>query len=246
MVLAKIDSTDYNTEWVTSSSTPAVSQISNGTLTAVGNTPTTNYDTPIFSIDGNLYWSSIVGIVHITNGYATSLAANPTAGQILSFNASSQLEWITNSGLTVSTLSNSATSTLNSTAPTTGQALTYDGTDLVWATVGGSTSPSVTNVDIGVGNYTLVLADGGNTVNVNAGDGSSSGYVIYIPDNASVAFPIGTQVLFTCSQSFGSSYNYINGASGVTIIQSSNSLNAGYMRRAVKLDTDTWMISSQI
>lgn len=40
-------------------------------------------------------------------------------------------------GLTISTLSNAATSTLNSTAPTTGQALTFDGTDLVWATVGG-------------------------------------------------------------------------------------------------------------
>lgn len=40
-------------------------------------------------------------------------------------------------GLTISTLSNGATSTLDSTAPTTGQALTFDGTDLVWATVGG-------------------------------------------------------------------------------------------------------------
>ena len=40
-------------------------------------------------------------------------------------------------GLTISTLSNAATSTLNATAPTTGQALTFDGTDLVWATVSG-------------------------------------------------------------------------------------------------------------
>jgi len=107
-------------------------------------------------------------------------------------------------------------------------------------------APSVTNVDIGVGNYTLVLTDGGNTVNINAGDGSSSGYVIYIPDNTSVAFPIGTQILFTCSMASGTSFNYINGASGVTVIQASNGLNAGSMRRAVKLDTDTWMISSQI
>ena len=40
-------------------------------------------------------------------------------------------------GLTINDLSNGATSTLNATAPTTGQALTFDGTDLVWATVGG-------------------------------------------------------------------------------------------------------------
>ena len=39
--------------------------------------------------------------------------------------------------LSISSLSNAATSSLNATAPTTGQALTFDGTDLVWATVGG-------------------------------------------------------------------------------------------------------------
>lgn len=41
-------------------------------------------------------------------------------------------------GLTFSTLSNAATSTLNAGVPTAGQALTYDGTDLIWATVSGS------------------------------------------------------------------------------------------------------------
>lgn len=150
------------------------------------------------------------------------------------------------SGTAASQLTAGSYTTNPATAPTTGQALTFDGTNLVWAAVGGAPTPSVTNVDMNAGNYTLVLADGGNTVNVNAGDGSSSGYVIYIPDNASVAFPIGTQILFTCSQGLGASFNYINGASGVTVIQASNSLNAGSMRRAVKLDTDTWMISSQI
>lgn len=49
--------------------------------------------------------------------------------------------WVTatggGGGLTISTLSNAATSTLNATAPTTGQALTFNGTELIWATVGG-------------------------------------------------------------------------------------------------------------
>ena len=40
-------------------------------------------------------------------------------------------------GLSISDLSNAATSTLNVGVPTSGQALTYDGTDLIWATVGG-------------------------------------------------------------------------------------------------------------
>lgn len=39
--------------------------------------------------------------------------------------------------LSISSLSNAAATTLNATAPTTGQALTFDGTELVWATVGG-------------------------------------------------------------------------------------------------------------
>jgi hypothetical protein len=40
--------------------------------------------------------------------------------------------------LSITSLSNAATSTLNAGVPTAGQALTYDGTDLIWATVSGS------------------------------------------------------------------------------------------------------------
>lgn len=101
---------------------------------------------------------------------------------------------------------------------------------------------SVNNVDLNSADYTLVIGDANNIINVQ-GDGSSSGYVIKIPDNTSVAFPIGTEVLFT---NIGTGYNYINGVYGVTIVQTSNSMNPGYMRKAVKLDTDTWLISSQI
>lgn len=39
--------------------------------------------------------------------------------------------------LSISSLSNAAATTLNATAPTTGQVLTYDGTELIWATGGG-------------------------------------------------------------------------------------------------------------
>ena len=101
---------------------------------------------------------------------------------------------------------------------------------------------SVNNVDLNSADYTLVIGDANNIINVQ-GDGSSSGYVIKIPDSTSVAFPIGTEVLFT---NIGTGYNYINGVSGVTIVQTSNGMNPGYMRKAVKLDTDTWLISSQI
>lgn len=42
--------------------------------------------------------------------------------------------------LSISSLSNGATTTLNATAPTSGQVLSFDGTDLVWATGGGGGS----------------------------------------------------------------------------------------------------------
>ena len=58
-------------------------------------------------------------------------------------------------GLTVNDLSNGATSTLNATVPTTGQALTYDGTDLKWATI----SAPVTSVAGRTGAITLAVAD---------------------------------------------------------------------------------------
>jgi hypothetical protein len=45
--------------------------------------------------------------------------------------------------LSITSLSNAATSTLNAGVPTAGQALTYDGTDLIWATVSGSYLPLV-------------------------------------------------------------------------------------------------------
>ncbi len=231
----------------------AADQLTAGVVTANPTSgPTASGD--VLQYDGtNLIWAAGGGgggltISSLSNGATSTLNATaPTTGQYLSFDGT-ELIWATPTApdTAADQLTNGTVTTNPAAGPTAAdEVLTYDGTDLVWAAPV-VPAPSVTNVDIGVGNYTLVLTDGGNTVNINAGDGSSSGYVIYIPDNTSVAFPIGTQILFTCSMASGTSFNYINGASGVTVIQASNGLNAGYMRRAVKLDTDTWMISSQI
>ena len=102
---------------------------------------------------------------------------------------------------------------------------------------------TVNTVDLDVADYILVLGDANNIVNTY-GDGSNSGYVIKVPLNSSVAFPIGTEVLFTNINA--GTFNYINAVGGVTVVQASPSINSGYMRKAVKLDTNTWLISSQI
>jgi hypothetical protein len=61
--------------------------------------------------------------------------------------------------LSISSLSNAATSTLNATAPTAGQALTFDGTDLVWATVGGGGGGwTPGSSDLAMGGYAITNA----------------------------------------------------------------------------------------
>lgn len=51
--------------------------------------------------------------------------------------------------LSVSSLSNGATTTLNATAPTSGQVLSFDGTDLVWATGGGGGGLTISTLSNG-------------------------------------------------------------------------------------------------
>jgi hypothetical protein len=73
----------------------------------------------------------------LTAGVVT---ANPTAGptavgDVLQYDGTN-LIWAAGGGgggLTISTLSNGATSTLDATAPTAGYVLSYNGTDLIWA-----------------------------------------------------------------------------------------------------------------
>lgn len=74
-------------------------------------------------------------------------------------------------GLSISDLSNGAASTLNATAPTTGQALTYDGTELVWATVSGSYLPLSGGTMTGAINF----GTGGQNIDVGTFDSGRFG-----------------------------------------------------------------------
>lgn len=98
---------------------------------------------------------------------------------------------------------------------------------------------TVNNVDLSGSDYTLALSDANNIVVVTAGDGSSSGTNFIVPAESSVNFPIGTVILI---YSTSSGYNYING-SGITLIQSNNSLNYGDARILTKVAADTWINS---
>ena len=102
--------------------------------------------------------------------------------------------------LSISSLSNAATSTLNATAPTTGQALTFDGTDLVWATVGGGGSfdgGTVTNAIVvdesATSGYSTTYAGAwismaGGSMYVSQEEGLVSGFNIQLPVGGTITF----------------------------------------------------------
>jgi hypothetical protein len=233
-------------------STLAADQLTAGVVTANPTTgPTASGD--VLQYNGtDLVWAAGGGgggltISTLSNGATSTLNATaPTTGQALTYDGT-DLVWASNTP--PDNASTQLTFGVVTTNPTAGptiadEVLTYDGTNLVWAPpVVVIPGKSVNNVDLDVGDYTLVIGDANNIINA-LGDGSSSGYQIKIPLDSSVAFPIGTEVLFT--NITGTGFNYVIGVSGVTVVQTSNSLNPGMMRKAVKLDTDTWLISSQI
>ena len=93
------------------------------------------------SAGGSASWGFITGTLSSQTDLNTALGlkaplASPTFTGTVTIPAGASIDGY----LTNSTLSNGATSTLNATVPTTGQALTYDGTDLKWATIGSSPS----------------------------------------------------------------------------------------------------------
>lgn len=85
--------------------------------------------------------------------------------------------------LSISSLTNAAATTLNATAPTTNQVLSYDGTELIWATVGGGgglTISTLSNAATSTLNATVPTAgqaltyDGTDLVWATVGGGSAS------------------------------------------------------------------------
>ena len=168
-------------------------------------------------------------------------------------------------GLTISTLSNAATSTLNATAPTTGQSLTYNGTDLIWATVGGgggvawggitgtvtnqtdlvnyisglgylTTVPNPTANVRTSGTYTLLSTDWNNCI-VFTGQGN-----LNVPQNYVLATPIGTQI-YVCNMNAMTSITGLTDSTETTVIYGTTSSISVGLHILIKTDTNEWFIS---
>lgn len=91
--------------------------------------------------------------------------------------------------------------------------------------------------------HTLELADGGKTILVNASIGS----IIYVPDNATVAFPVG-QVIRVVQIGTGS-VNVIKSTPSVNVYSRDNETQlAGRYSKAelTKIDTNSWILSGDL
>ena len=118
--------------------------------------------------------------------------------------------------LSISSLSNAATVTLNAGVPTAGQALTYDGTDLIWATVSGSYLPLAGGTVTGP----IIVdesATSGYTTSYSGALISMAGGSMYISQEESVVYGFNVQLPVSGSITFGDSTTQTTAAvSGVT------------------------------
>lgn len=165
-------------------------------------------------------------------------------------------------GLTISTLSNGATSTLDSTAPTTGQALTFDGTKLIWATVGGgggvawggitgtvtaqtdlvsyitglgylTSVPTKTVTTVTSGPFTIPLSASNNILYLVTG---GMGFQVTIDDDSTTPYVNGTEITVVVD---GLGCNLVTGGT-VTVNNTTSHTLTNNVTKLVKVAGNTW------
>ncbi|MCZ4222515.1 hypothetical protein [Pedobacter rhodius] len=136
-------------------------------------------------------------------------------------------------------LSASPTLTGTPTAPT---AASGTNTTQLATTAYVQTALSTVNINTQTANYTLVLADAGKFVQQNV----SSANNVTVPANASVAFPVGTQILL---RQMGSGQVTVVAASGVTLQSADNALKSRVQFAPItliKVATNTWAVMGDL
>jgi hypothetical protein len=101
-------------------------------------------------------------------------------------------------------------------------------------------NPRAINAQTGT-SYTLALTDSGKLVTLN----NASAVTLTVPTNATVAFPVGTQIDLA---QLGAGQVTVAAAAGVTINSTPGlKISARYGgARLVKLATDTWLLTGDL
>jgi hypothetical protein len=114
---------------------------------------------------------------------------------------------------------------------------------LAGTTSSGTTTVSVSsNVTTQTATYTIALADNNSVVQMN----SSSALTLVVPTDASVAFPVGSQVIVSQK---GTGQVTLSGAAGVTIASNSSKIKTTGQNSAavlIKLASNSWLLGGDI
>jgi hypothetical protein len=234
-------------------STYLTSITSANVTTALGFTPY-NATNPNGYITSSGTAANVSGTVAIANGGTGATSASAALTALGAYAASNPSGYISaNQTITLSgDVTGSGTTAITSTLATVSQASSGNFVKVTLDTKGRVTgNTAVTAADITnlgfvatittnrqIASYTLVIGDYGKLVEMNVATANT----LTVPTNASVAFPIGTQILIS---QYGAGACTVTAASGVTLRSESSKLktNGQYSGATlVKIATDEWYV----
>jgi hypothetical protein len=148
-------------------------------------------------------------------------------------------------GVKVTPVSSSTITIANAKVLKVDNTLTFTGTDgttYKFPSVSGDVALQDIPINISTASYTIALTDKGTLRRMNV----ASANTLSIPTNASVSFPIGSQIEFS---QMGAGQVTITALSGVTLNLSNSKVKTAYQNSVgvlTKVDTNTWLVTGEL
>lgn len=108
-----------------------------------------------------------------------------------------------------------------------------------------STAPSIAkSVYLITGTFTLALSDANNIIYADSSAGGGMSYNIYIPEDSTTNFPVGTIITFVANSGSGSTVDFVSAGAGSPTIYGTTSYSGGSVHQAflTKVAANTWII----
>lgn len=108
-----------------------------------------------------------------------------------------------------------------------------------------STAPSIAkSVYLITGTFTLALSDANNIIYADSSAGGGMPYNIYIPEDVTTNFPVGTVITFVANAGSGSTVDFTSAGAGSPTIYGTTSYSGGSVHQAflTKVAANTWII----
>jgi hypothetical protein len=132
---------------------------------------------------------------------------------------------------------------VNAASPSDGDTLVYDSATEKWVNeAGGSGSSDLTINSQSGTSYTLALSDKNNLVEL----ARATTIVLAIPANATVAFPIGSQVLAYQAAAGQVTFSALTGVNLISAGGKNKTSSSGSTASLIKVATNSWLLSGDI